>query len=876
MKSLTLLCLYFTFLTVTYGENLIENSSFEVGIGGWGQTQTNVGLILKPSDLDSDVKYHGNWSLKISSSERKLNIASKCYKLKEGSSYIASAFIRSSKPCSVSIELTNFVYHKQRKASWGYDSQSKLFKIPANKWTRIHVPLEKAKCTTYDIYTVKIMAQSNSDVWVDAVQLEEARKLSEFKLKNKIEAGTVFKELGRIIEKSISPVNIETYIFNDYKSGKQAIVKQKVFDIDEELIFKNEKKLNIPKNKTYKFLLTIPNIKKGLYRILTEVDGYNPVDEKVFSILPKPKEIPPEKSIAGAYISLFPDSLGVMQKAGFRWTATLSVARNLLRWNTVNEKQGEYRWYDDWAQLPKKYGMKIFGNLTSIKKVPGWVKKEEGLPDIDAYAEHIKTVVTHYKNDIQNWIIEDEAEGLHIKSKDYAKYHKVAYKTIKKINKEHQVILSGAPKYIEEVIKYNKGIYADYYHRGSTVPSSRQKEERKHKYKLTKQYKVKAMGGGLQYCLSPYLTYPDFKSYSDTVRINSRRKNINEIHTGVLDEIKNGTGPILIYDARFVGNYPYKLHSKHIVGFDGTLTAEAVAYACLWSIMDGAKYDKKTIESLDKKLRVSLFKTYEGNSILAASIHTGELRKYSFNLPRKYLKLSWLDAFSNTLTFNKKGSSLKFSFDEKSFFIQGKKNSLLSLMKYLSKIKLQNESIPFLNNSLVDKDFAVAAINGNYQVFLRNNDFMYRDMIKLRSSPSKAVLYHTKTSSGLHAESRQKYGDVLVKRLVETKNKKCDITWTIQNKGTKDQTLYFLANFNQNIQIDKNFISKANSNKNFPIKFNNSIILFKFHKPIIKESDDRANWNINARKPGSLGSYNYCKISPGGKIIRKISIRLKK
>ena len=174
--------------------NLIENSSFEVGVGhGWGFSsgdwpETRRNFTVRDAH-DSTVSYHGDSSMKLrlSGQAGAITLISKPYRFKSNKEYTISAYVRSSEG---NPEVT-FGFYSTYVPPGGFpllneDDFTTTDRASTN-WVRVSMKARMLEYPTSD-YQLKFRSYGPGFLWIDAIQVEEG-DISPYAPKNHIEVG---------------------------------------------------------------------------------------------------------------------------------------------------------------------------------------------------------------------------------------------------------------------------------------------------------------------------------------------------------------------------------------------------------------------------------------------------------------------------------------------------------------------------------------------------------------------------------------------------------------------------------------------------------------------------------------------------------------
>ena len=852
--------------TSAIAENLIENSSFEVGPGKWGCDTHRLGkksaghTFIKDNDIDKFGELgakDGAYALRIYSKAgkkvRSLKLTSQAIQVTPGATYSFSAWGKIDTK-DIAGTLRVIITNKDTDAAHRFDKGKKSVAqtvvinkriSAASRWKKLKKNNIKLNGNRFDFYYVsarfipdKNKLKNDGVCWLDAIQLEKSSSAGNYSPKNPLQAGAIFTDPNNIMVKDTISSD-ETVKIRFHNASEKDVTDIPVDCIVYDL-FGNPFRFNAPqfsatKGKGDEATMSLSKLNKGFYRIVLSLEG-NPVDEKLFAVLPSKRNLSPEESMAGAYMQLLDDVLRPLSKAGFHWSATLSVAGGIGRWNRVQPKASDS--IHNKAKIMTRairragdtYGIKIIGNISGIKRgfFPKWVPTETfkynsyplKVPTTTAYATFAKKLAIAYKNDdhkISHWIIEDEADQIFSKSSEllraYAQRYSAAYAAIMEVQPDAKIAPSGRLEFVQKVAKQTAHSM-NYLNLGEFSPGV---------YRNCRNWLKKNNSGEIgiwgikrEYSINPYTIYPDFEN-RDLVFEPRLDAKTSLLH--VLQRTKY-TAIHLAYDARIIESRSYNMHSKSLLTFDGSLTPRAVALASLWWMTDGTvnvndDEDNNGVPdgdriSSDGKLYTYLFKRRKDNKyILAVATIDGPCDKLEIRIPENTSELTIYDGFTNLSTDSQVISvasinkETTITFNELGFYIESdSKDKLFDWAKAISHSRVKYVTVPMARRSKADfhkRDklevgpFSVITTEShNFRLFFQGEEIIEQDEVRLmplRDYPKTRT--ETTTTTILESEAkvitRLVSGTAEITRTIALTTTDCTITWNFTNHSAKKQ-----------------------------------------------------------------------------------------
>jgi hypothetical protein len=636
--------------------NILENSSFEVGIGhGWGFLAAGYDRDYSLSSLwDNSVSFHGKASLKIPA---KGQIISKAYHIRPNRKYTLSAWVRSTAPKSVTLEIWNVSTPPE-----GYpqvEKLSKYFKVN-NSWQKVSLT---GDLLSYPSNQYQIQIQSSGGVWIDAIQFEEGDS-TDYKPKKHLEIGLVTDHIGNIFfEDEVVTMNLLAYNNSGKTVSRQ--VKYEIYDIFNRKVKASEINITVPKLNVIRDDLNLTIGRTGIFRVVLWVDNEAGTEEEVvFSVLPRPSNIGlAVDSMIGIHSNYNDFQFEILKKMGIKWIRAMSPGA-FFRWTSAEPVEGEFSWYDHKIEKAVINGIEVLGTIGTNNYWPEWADNG-GLPDLDKWENFVEQLVKHYKGKVKYWEIWNEPIYV-FSSSFYTELLKRAANVIRRIDPEARIIgMGGVHSYswILEVLQNlgsNWNSYMDYISTHLYPPNSDPrggdtgKGATNFKTHVIDPYQVpvwntetgvwdegfyKGSNSNFRPSGEPIWSHFDSERYIRGSFYEAERLVINFLHS-----IGNGMTCYFYYDSRIYATPNYCKGHPTILEYDDTIRSKGVAYSILAHFFDYSKglgnisndpytyaylFDKGgtplvALWANDKKhksinLSISKFKVYDimGNEILS-------------------------------------------------------------------------------------------------------------------------------------------------------------------------------------------------------------------------------------------------------------------
>jgi len=447
-----------------------------------------------------------------------------------------------------------------------------------------------------------------------------------------------------------------TLLAQNYASGAPAklSVRYRIIDYFDQLVAEeNIPDWNLDSTANQSKGLRLNKGKNGSFRLL--IDGRAqtpggkfdlPLQEYAFSILPRPPAA--MKHTFGSYITLAPEPIEIMSRAGIRRTVTLSCSNELLQdWSRIEIEPGKFNWADQRVAHARKHDVIIIGNIDigqDAGAIPVWARNPKDGSDVlkasgsrmttpvsfskKAWSNFVEKMVSHYKDTIRDWIIVDEPYHYQTTG-EYTELMKATYAAAKRANPNCRIIAHGGfgEPWLTAVekaggISFFDGIsdYARNRKQGEWLKSF----SRKHgKFLLNVEYLWQT---------SRYETMetPDFLQE----RTTPWYQDVTEQVTGAITAMCwSGSEGFNLYDARYPGG-DFTQFDKYKCSFeyDGSLKPTGVAYAIMAGLLDG--FHGVDEPSLNPRLETFLLED-ESRFAIAFRTRNREVAETKLSLPKE-------------------------------------------------------------------------------------------------------------------------------------------------------------------------------------------------------------------------------------------------
>ena len=899
--------------------NLLHNTSFEVGAGRWGAGHTLVGnrrygeTFVRTTDIEklaTDAK-NGSYALRLyrrkNGSTRTFALTSPAIKLEPGQRYSLSVWgkVDSSKVAgtlvvSLSNRDTDAAHNFDNGEGSPHQTVIARVRLTPGGWSRAALEDVLIDGLRFDHYVVQIRFvpdpgnQGNDGVaWVDAIKLEKGEAATTYLPRNPTQVGSNFAQPNNIIIRDSDPSDewVDFILYNGTFSRRVKVrVVYSIYDlfqnrvvvdrIDDTLIGQGGRKV---------VRISTLNLRKGFYRLVAR--SGRSVDEKLFSILPKKRPIEPKESVAGAYMRLVPDVIRPLALAGFHWTATLSVAGGVGRWDMI--QPGPDASVDAVVQkvipalkMARRHGIEVIGNISGMKNAttPDWAKEVisftrpdgtvvlKAVPRVADYQTFVEAIARGYKGWISHWIVEDEADQEYGRSpelvKAYAERYEALYQAIKAVQPEARIAPSGELSFVNGVSAHLHHARIDHLNLGEFTVDEYARADRW----LPEEGQI--WGVQRRYSINPYRTYRDFENRDVTFRPRLDAK--FSTYRAVVR--KKFTDVALSYDARVVESRPYAFHSKSLLTFDGALTPRAVALSTLWWLIDGSEHVSEDNDgdgqpdgdqvSLDGRLRTYLFqRSIDGRYVLAVVTSQSPTSGMRIRVPLDPDGLIFRDGFTNPIRVRAAGQDSEVVFNELGFFISGSnKRRLVAWAKALGRTRVHHEEPPIgrlatdgSGQRLQHQAGALGVVVGtddNFRLFGHGQELIRGDLLRLmpwadyrNRGPRTSIFKPDLNGGGTFVTTMKPGGErsTEITRTIRLKKDEATITWALTNhlpRTVEGGVHVFLDRRFKNAKIDE--LGHATIDPTFRLDVGVGTVELDFEAVELTRED---SWNLAEWRP---------------------------
>jgi len=455
--------------------NWLANGSFEVGTGGFDwSTEYQKSYTVPPTAWVEPGAAHGRRCLRLKmypwmsrfkgddpNVPTTLTLMHRILRLRPGATYHFRGMFRADARVSLRVNVQT-----------AYPTLGKPVKIVAaglshlgSKWTPIKLTIP----TTANAhgYLLRLVANSTgpATLWVDALTLS-AKPVEKFTPAAPVEVGVHWTAPGKVFYVDDPPEF--TLLATNAAAGPAAVdLRCRVLDyFDRVVLDRTVRGWDVPAGATESRALRLAGSPTGIFRLLVDgtartagADVRLPLQEYVFSVLRKPPAH--MKGTFGAYITLAPQPVKIMSRAGIRKTTTLSSSNELLQtWSWMEPKPGQFTWADRRVAMARAHDMRIMANLAfgqgGAALPPKWALVPAGTKGAltvtvnkrklhfsrAAWERFIEAITRHYKGQIRDWLILDEPYHL-MSVEEYAELLKATYAPAKRGNPDCRVIAHG-------------------------------------------------------------------------------------------------------------------------------------------------------------------------------------------------------------------------------------------------------------------------------------------------------------------------------------------------------------------------------------------------------------------------------------------------
>lgn len=590
--------------------NLIENSSFEVGLGhGFSVKEATSRTFMLKSILQTNAAFEGLNSVRIPAFQQ---LVTRVYRLRGNRIYNFSAWISNNVSASVTLIVEN-----ETQAPPGYpptSSTNVTFNVPAGAWRRVSVAVPLMRTPTADFQCrVQVNGGNNASTWIDALALEEG-PLTDYKPKLALELGLVCDTDSHIFTNG-QPKEFKVQIRNHALQSTNISVKTEFFSFYNEKIGDTTTIVNVPGEETSEISFVLPTRAYGLFRAFCWVDGLVGVDgtrdEIIMTVMP------PLQPSRGAFQSKFGTHLEFTQyqlqaakRLGINWQRTTSSG-SIFRWGIASPVEGVYRYFDAEVALAKANGISILGTIGMYESMPAYAKTN-GVVDLTKWGTFASNIISHYRGQVLAFehFNEPNYGG---SAAQYAGILRVGATAVNNLDPSAQnVAFGGVPNYdfAQAVMAaLGPGEHKDLFRIGSLhhYPLNSIAALTNWQAKISDAFNIESwntesgcwvrnamFSGNSDYVDYVTWTWPNL----DSVRFQTSVRGASELLArNVIDSLGSGVTKFFLYDARTTIGAGQLLTTPTIFNYDDSVQPHGIAFGIICSIFENSVGLGKIISS---------------------------------------------------------------------------------------------------------------------------------------------------------------------------------------------------------------------------------------------------------------------------------------
>jgi len=446
-------------------KNLWPNSSFELGMNdGWASGTDHV---FARDSLEDKGAFHGRYCLRIPGGSNQC--FGRPYWVAEELEATFSVYVRGNgSPVNVRLR------HVTEKDAKGPHPHGQYVRVGTSlelkgeataEWQRLVGTAKLARGWHY------LSVRGPEPFWIDAAQLERGAAASAYAPRAELEAGLSTGELANILYEPTR--DLYPWFHNSGNAKRAASIEYRVVDVWERVVAEGTTApVEVKPGETVRGKVRILPSLRGMFSVTYAVAGRAlPEGELACLRMPPPPDKPTRHEL-GANLSLNPHVLAVHNRLGLKWALTCKTRHLGSPRDGVRPVQGRpdlWKWHDETLAPLKKLKMNVIpallaGHTSSF----GWMRRPVDpwryrttrggvrpyVPKLDVWRDYVWRVVDHYKDEIQYWEVEDEAE-LAWEPALFAPILNATLEGVAKVKgKKINVGYSGVPAYQEEVFRY--------------------------------------------------------------------------------------------------------------------------------------------------------------------------------------------------------------------------------------------------------------------------------------------------------------------------------------------------------------------------------------------------------------------------------------
>jgi len=274
-------------------------------------------------------------------------------------------------------------------------------------WQRCVIAIPKQD-KAQDFY-MDLILTSDAKIWLDAVQLQEGRKVSEYSRPEKISLGLGNTGApGNLLFEDEAVPQLEVGVLNNGSEKQELEMSFDTVDYSGKIIFSKKENLSLEPGSTFR--KKIPAMEKMSLGYFISTVALSGKDGKAiarrqipFGVVPRPL---PEESSPDSFFGIHAGrvTLAALPRIGVKWI------RHFTTWWQGEKEKGTLSIPDDYYDQYMKYGFSVMDCLKA-QVCPKWAIGDDGkLKDIRDYSSFCRRYVEKMKGKVKFWEIENEPD----------------------------------------------------------------------------------------------------------------------------------------------------------------------------------------------------------------------------------------------------------------------------------------------------------------------------------------------------------------------------------------------------------------------------------------------------------------------------------
>ena len=510
--------------------NLLPNAGFECGVDGWSSLGKSHGWIGGLSGLYGEIQegdaWEGNKCLRIELGPGKTPVTSFNFfevnsivqhaplvanmgwaEVQPDHQYTLSAYMRADQdgiPVKMLIRFaeplggTDDVSSSITQNKVAFKSGQTLL---TTKWQRYSITVTANR--RYALVAVgpdmTAMPDKKATVWIDAIQLRESERLSEFQPRLPVEMGINTDKYGNVFNTG-EPIAITFSAVNSTFLNTSLDIHLSIEDYFDKIVYDDVRRLEIPANNNNEYIWPLP-LDKGYYNLSVswESCGQKNVQRIPIAIIDPYSHA---DSVFGVnHAPGTNNNCRQLCKAGVVWAREWA-----LKWQHIEPKPGQFKFEPEDQHINRVLGtgMKMVQQLPPFpsaewnstappeltEKFPGYANLYGRMAypprDPDIFARFVEQVANHYRHQDIIWeylnepfyttysfpntqqldAASESLPGANFTVQDYISLLKIMYTSVKKADPKAKVIggLGGRPDLLTREFFHGGGLdYVDYF-----------------------------------------------------------------------------------------------------------------------------------------------------------------------------------------------------------------------------------------------------------------------------------------------------------------------------------------------------------------------------------------------------------------------------